>query len=533
MPKLSELTRLEANKLYERVLKDHDAQTMRRLCLEDLFFLLVIGCKRKDMNRDWVYARIREVEADPDGHIDLWAREHFKSSIITFGLNVQDILKDPEVTIAIFSHTRPIAKAFLSQIKRELENNQFLKDLFPDILYQNPYKESPKWSLDDGIIVKRKSNPKEATVEAWGLVDGQPTSKHYQIMDYDDVVVPASVSTPEMIAKTTEAIGLSFNLESSNPERPSRKRYSGTRYHQMDTYGVIIQRGTAIPRIHAATEDGTATGKPVLMTQEQLNNKFRDMGPYIFSAQMLLNPSADKAMGFEKDWITSYTMLRNFQNWNFYVLVDPAGEKKKTNDYTVLVVIGLAPDGNYYLVEGIRDRLNLTERTQKLFELVRKWRPLATGYEKYGMQSDIEHIKYIQEQEGYRFPITELGGQMAKHDRIRRLVPIFQSHRFYTPHKLLYITAEGKAADFMDQFLKDEFDTFPVCSHDDMLDCMARIVDEELMAVFPLVTEPLPIGLPKNESEVYDPLVGAMAAVQDKRQSASDTWKSLMTNSRG
>ena len=32
------------------------------------------------------------------------------------------------------------------------------------------------WSLDGGLVVKRKSNPKEATVEAWGLVDSQPTS---------------------------------------------------------------------------------------------------------------------------------------------------------------------------------------------------------------------------------------------------------------------------------------------------------------------------------------------------------------------
>jgi hypothetical protein len=63
-----------------------------------LFFLLVYILGRKDVNRDWIFARCSEVEAESNGHLDLWGRGHFKSSIITFGLTIQDILKDPEIT---------------------------------------------------------------------------------------------------------------------------------------------------------------------------------------------------------------------------------------------------------------------------------------------------------------------------------------------------------------------------------------------------------------------------------------------------
>jgi hypothetical protein len=63
---------------------------------------------------------------------------------------------------------------------RELEENKTLKAAFPDVLWGEDVRQAPKWSEDDGIIVKRKSNPNEATVEAWGLVDGQPVSKHFQ-----------------------------------------------------------------------------------------------------------------------------------------------------------------------------------------------------------------------------------------------------------------------------------------------------------------------------------------------------------------
>lgn len=474
------LSRQGANLLYADVLESGSVEAMRTLCREDLFFLLTIGLKRKDIDRDWLYQRIREVELKPDGHLDLWAREHYKSTIITYGLSIQDILRDPEITIGIFSHTRPIAKGFLSQIKRELEENNFLKNLFPDILYADPRREARQWSVE-GLLVKRKSNAKEFTVEAWGLVDGQPTSKHFKRLVYDDVVTKESVTTPEQIKKVTDAWGLSLNLGAHG----GSKRYIGTRYHYNDTYKEIMDRGAAIPRIYPATHNGKLDGTPVFLTRMQLDEKRREMGPYIFSSQMLQNPTADSAMGFSADWLMYYNELRNYTGWNFYLLIDPASKKKKENDYTVMLVIGLAPDHNYYLVDGIRDRLNLTERAKHVFRLHRKWRPHATGYEQYGMQADIEHIKYLQEQENYRFEIIELGGSTPKEDRIRKLVPIFEQKRFYLPNYLHFVDHEKRQRDLVRELIDQEYLAFPVSIHDDILDCAARIVDTELNAVFP------------------------------------------------
>ena len=120
------------------------------------------------------------------------------------------------------------------------------------MLWEDPRK-APKWSEDEGIVLKRVSNPKESSVEAWGLVDGQPTSKHFGALMYDDMVTRESVTTPEMIAKVTGAWELSTNLGTINGIR----RFAGTIYHFADTYKALMKKEAAIPRIYPATVDGS------------------------------------------------------------------------------------------------------------------------------------------------------------------------------------------------------------------------------------------------------------------------------------
>lgn len=457
-------------------------EMQRTLARTDLFYLLAVVLGRRDVVNDWLMDRCNEVQSQPDGYLDLWAREHYKSTIITFGLTIQEILRDPEVTVGIFSHTRPVAKAFLTQIMRELEANESLKTLFPEVLWADPRRQAPQWSLDGGIVVKRETNPKEATVEAHGLVDGQPTSRHFSLLVYDDVVTLESVTTSEQIAKVTNAWAMSLNLGAKG----GRRRMIGTRYHFNDTYRTVMERQAATPRIHTATNDGGMDGTPVFLSAKQLAEKRREMGPYIFGCQMLQNPKADDVQGFDPAWREYWNPSQDkWERHTRFILVDPANEKKRDNDYTVMTVWGLAPDQNFYLIHGVRDRLSLTERTSLLFSLHRQYRPLRVGYERYGMQADIDHIRDRQEREGYRFQIVELGGNTPKNDRIRKLVPLFEQRRVILPRRCLYMDHEKNMQDFT-RHLEDEYDAFPVSLHDDIMDCCARIIDSALAAVFPI-----------------------------------------------
>lgn len=473
----------------------------------DRFYLLTVLLHRKDAYHPWLYDRCREVEAYPDGHLDLWAREHYKSTVVTYAGAIQEVLRNPEITIGIFSHVKGKARDFLDQIKREFEGNQDLKDAYPDVLYQDPRKQSAGWSVDGGIIVKRRSNPKEATIEAHGLVDGQPTGSHFALMIYDDVVTLESVSTPDQVKKTTDAWRLSDNLGARSENGLIRKWHVGTRYSFADTYQELLDDKILKPRIYPATDDGLPTGKPVFLSQEAWDEKRKNQGPAIIAAQMLQNPSAGNEAMFRKEWLRFADVRPG--TLNVYIMVDPAHSKKKGSDNTAMSVVGVDAGRNRYLLDGYRHKMGLKERWEALRGLRRYWmaapgvQMVRVGYERYGMQADLEYFQEQMERDKDAFDITELnwvsdGGQ-SKDDRVQRLQPDFAAGKFF-----LSATLEGESANqrrmresgqefrifkpvrrkdhqgaaySLNKGFLEEYLTYPYSSKKDLIDATSRLYD--------------------------------------------------------
>lgn len=493
--------------------------TMRWLGRQSLYYLLRYILQIPVIEHPWVFDRCLEVQDDPDGHLDLWAREHFKSTIITLGLSIYDIIRshgrdpDPayegeEVSIGIFSHTRPIATTFLMGIRQHLQSDLMLA-LYPDILWSNPKKDAPAWSAH-ALTVRRWKPQKEATVEAWGLLEGMPTGRHFSHLVYDDVITDKNISTSEMIEKTTQQFRLSLNLG----RRGGVRRMAGTRYHLFDTYRDIITTEAAKPRIYPATDDGTPDGEPVLLTKGELDQKYREMGPHVFSTQMLLDPLAAEEQGFKAEWINYYEGVNDGQGLNVYILVDPAGEGHyKRSDYTAIFVVGLGGDNNYYILEMVRDRINLTQRSEVMFRLNRKWKPLDNLYESYGIQTDVPHLRTEMSRQNYHFPITSVGGtRVSKVDRIRRLIPLFEQGRFYFPQTQYYTGSDGRTLDLVELFREQEYKSFPVGMHPDMLDALSRITEPEYPFAFPSEMQQTPRGRYRRKQRRQARPYGWMAA---------------------
>lgn len=505
--------------LWEMIEADFGIAGRAWLGRNDRYFLLARILHRVDAFHPWLYARCREVEADPDGYLDLWAREHYKSTIITFAGAIQEIARNPEITIGIFSHTKPVARKFLGQIKKEMEENRELQEIYPDVFWSNPKRQAPQWSEEKGLIVQRKTNPKEATLEAHGLVDGQPTGAHFLLRIYDDVVTLESVNTPEQVQKTTTAWELSDNLGARGENGLLRSWHVGTRYSFADTYQTIIDRNALKVRVYAATDNGLIDGQPVFLSTAAWADKKLKQSEAVLACQMLQNPAAGTQAMFSKDWLKFIDIRPS--TLNVYIMCDPANSKKKESDNTAFAVVGVDAAGNRYLLDGFRHKMGLKERWEALRGLRRVWmrqpgvQMVKCGYERYGMQADLEYFEQEMIRDKEAFEIIELSwtsdGTKSKDDRVQRLQPWFKSGRFYLAmvcqrrdeagNLVPYETAnqkkvreggqafrifqpvrardhEGNVYSLNKGFL-DEYLTYPFSAKKDLIDAVSRIEDME------------------------------------------------------
>ena len=459
----------------------------------DLFFLCVFLLNRKHFLTDerkakWTFARCKEVQDAPDNHLDLWPRESYKSEIVTFGLSVMDILNDPEITIGLFSHTRPMSKDFLTLIKREFQFNEFLKELYDDILWADPRHDAREagvsWSENEGITVKRKGNPKEATVEAWGLIDGQPVGKRYRRLIYDDVVARDQISMG-MIQTTTDAFDNSLLLTASDPPV---FRFVGTFQEFGDTTQELLKRGVGKARIRGPFDEQR---NPAYLSDEKFAFFKQTLSSKVFALQILLDPAQAKdptEVGFSHDWIDYWDPADSSLNlFNKYVLVDPAGNNPDSNSYFALWVVALGADKRIRVCDIVCDKYDLEERWTAVFNAVTRWDPLKVGYEKVGMQADIEHFRYRMKELNQLFTIVQLNAGQSKDGRIGWLVPPFRDRRFLFPKGgIRKKLKHGEEVDLVRQFIDEEFLLWPYNPRRrDLLDALSRLFDPALNVVWP------------------------------------------------
>jgi phage terminase large subunit-like protein len=496
------------------------AHLIRELAKQDLYFLLRYvlssgALKRPDgsikLEHPWVLARCRDVQFDCHNVLDLWFREGWKSTIKTFGNVIRVNLNDPNQTFGIFSHTRPLAKKFLNRIKSEYETNLFLQRLFPEVIPVEPKsaRYQGKWSEDDGICLIRSLNLAQQTVEAWGLIEGLPTGAHFTVLLFDDIIDEDTV-TETQIEKATRAWEQAINLGMEGCE----KWYSGTPYSHNDSYQEILLRGAARPRVHPCWEPDYEASVPhdkvpgawaklafppdeeaksVYLNPAYILEKKRSQ-PWTFAAQMLMDPNAGLQRGFVREWLSYYDKSPEDcgRGKTIYILVDPANEKDKDASYTAMFVVGLGTDHNYYVLDAVRDRLDLHERASRLLRLHAKWIGIAghvaqVRYERYGMQADIPYLEILMAEREHRFPITEVGGRVHKDDRIGRLAPLFRNHRILLPREMWRETVLGHRVNLVDDFVYEEFLKWPSSTSKDMLDCLARIAEPEMPLSWPLL----------------------------------------------
>jgi phage terminase large subunit-like protein len=183
-----------------------------------------------------------------------------------------------------------------------------------------------------------------------------------------------------------------------------------------------------------------------------------------------------------------------------YLLVDPANSKKKNSTYTSMWVVGICGRGYYYVLDGVFDKMQISERCFEVFRLIQEWNINTVFYERQAMQIDVDWIEDRKPEYGIYFSLIETHSNLPKVFRIEKLQPLFQAGRVLLPPKILYTTVEDKVIDLVQIFRDEEYSLFPKPFHFDMLDNLAKIVDPNITLSRP------PYKEPKSAIADYNPI---------------------------
>lgn len=171
-------------------------KALQTACKTDLRFL----CKEVLGMQDWEDGLhndlAKQLDSPASRKLFLMPRGHLKSSIITVGWGLQQVLKDPNIRVLITNAVWDKARAFLNQISGYLTDRSALPQIFG--AFQTP---NMRWTRDEIEIAQKTSRTiKEPTISTAGL-EKSLTGYHYDLIIHDDLVDKENVTTKEQIEK--------------------------------------------------------------------------------------------------------------------------------------------------------------------------------------------------------------------------------------------------------------------------------------------------------------------------------------------
>jgi predicted phage terminase large subunit-like protein len=448
-------------------IKPEDLDVIRKATLTDLGFL----CREMLGMKDW--GKIHDELAlflrtsGRRKHIEL-ARGHLKSSIVTKGWTIQQVLGNPNIRVLLANAVWDNSRKFLRSIEKYVGPGSLIESYFGRL-------QSEHWNQDECTVLQRTEILDAPTWATTGI-EKEQTSQHYDLIIADDLVARENVMTPEQ----REKVYLYYKDLNDLLEPDGTMVVIGTRWHQDDLYDKLIEENKTAEE-HAGKgpwdmfirtayrEDGSVTF-PEKFSLEYLDQLRAAKGPYEFSAQYLNNPIDESAADFKKAWIKKYEPGTPHPA-SLYLTVDPALSLSRDADPSAGIVAGQFGNRIIRVVDYFHKRLMPNELVDAIFQIVEKWHLRRIGIESFAFQKTLKYdIQAEQRRRNHFFSIDELGSRrggkeplLTKEARIRRLQPYFEQG-------LVEIRSDMKE-------LELELLSFPRGRHDDLIDALSYQLD--------------------------------------------------------
>jgi predicted phage terminase large subunit-like protein len=192
-----------------------------------------------------------------------------------------------------------------------------------------------------------------------------------------------------------------------------------------------------------------------------LEDKQRQLGPYVFSYEMMNQPVDEAQAEFKKEWMqkADINVIEHMQ-YNTFITIDPAASKKDQADFTGISIIRVTKDNKWY-VSTQQLKKNSAELIDHMFYLVKTYKPELIGIEETTFTLAVQ--PFLEEEMAKRgewFVVTPLKHNgNNKEQRIRGLIPRMAN-------KGIFFVGDNDA-------LFNEMRVFPRGMNDDVLDSLA------------------------------------------------------------
>lgn len=415
---------------------------------------------------------------------------HGKSDIVSRALPAYFLgrcaMKEPNVLMS--GYGSGLVKGFSSKV-RDIVQSEAYRRVFPVVRVDPEKNAADEWKVKDS----------QSTVYAQGL-GGSITGKGGNLIIIDDYCKNREEAESKTLRdKMFDSFKDDFCSRTNAPAHIII--VCATRWHDDDIVGRIFRQMKDDPSytrweslIFPARKDGPGgwdTLFPELYPKEWYDFQRKNLGPYSAAALLDCDPKTSGTVMFHKEWLNFYTSDINRSKMNVHMFVDGAKSKSSTADFTTIWVIGRGSDGCYYLIDGVHARLNLSEKIREIFRLGAKWKPRRIWWEQVGAMSDVEALRMAMDREMFHMNVTELNHNTNKDYRIRKLVVPFSQGLIYLPPEMKRVRsrADGvtEAYDLINEFIEDEFLPYSgpeSTKHDDMIDCLADIMDDAVLKDF-------------------------------------------------
>lgn len=529
--KLDEMNyRLKKEKLARLLL-----EKKKRLADRSFYYFskYVLGNRDMQIQPHWFICQFVQENAGihPPATVDdlliLVPRGTFKSTVVTVGLPLWLLTKNPDLRFLLDSIKMANTRGWLGLITKHIEQNEEFRRLYGDL---SPASRHDTWTKEQISIAGRRRYVAENSITA-GSIETPKVSQHYDMYIGDDLQTKENITSKEAIDGVENHVQLVLPLLDPQESLAGRRRpriFIGTRWHFDDYYGRMLARlkeakrrkvpmGLKVFAYGCVEKARMVDGRFVLEGKEFFPARFPvkylnelqesgGMSSYEFSCNYLNDPLPEGAAVFRLSrfcWFNDRQrrignrILDMPKILYHFTTVDPSLGESADSDYSAIVTVGVDAEWNLYILEVLREHWQPEELLDGLFDVHRRLRPFRMAIESVSWQRTLVYgfeKKARESADWFHIDQLKTDNQISKEMRIRGFEPFLTSQKvFFRVDDKIPLTSDVDVLYInlvpAQDVLADEMVRFPLGATKDCVDALAYMPQ----ILFPAGVTPPPV----------------------------------------